>query len=303
MSAPTKFCIGDWCVDPAAGQILRGDEIVRLEARTMRLLLDLAEHAGEVVSIDDLLDRVWSGVIVTPNSVYQAVASLRRLLGDDPKQPRYIATVPRLGYRMVATVGPWTDPSVAARLRLHVSNRAFLIASVLGAVALIGIFFVYNQLARADYTVPASVALQPITVGVLPILDMTNKMDHELLADDMTEGVIDKLSKNPALRTPGPRPSFHLKGKHATLAQAVKALGVAFVVDGSIHTSGTKVRVAARLIRADNGFIIWSQTYDRPESEMPSVEDAIAEDVAGTLIKAAKRAQPAARINFSIGMP
>jgi len=62
----------------------------------MRLLLCLAEHAGEVVSIDDLLDQVWSDVIVAPDSVYQAVTSLRRLLGDDPKQPTYIATVPRL---------------------------------------------------------------------------------------------------------------------------------------------------------------------------------------------------------------
>ncbi len=79
----------------------------------MRLLLCLAEHAGEVVSIDDLLNQVWSEVIVAPDSVYQAVASLRRLLGDDPKQPTYIATVPRLGYRMVATVSPWADPSIA----------------------------------------------------------------------------------------------------------------------------------------------------------------------------------------------
>jgi DNA-binding winged helix-turn-helix (wHTH) protein len=79
----------------------------------MRLLLCLAERAGEVVSIDDLLDQVWSGVTVAPDSVYQAVATLRRQLGDDPKQPTYIATVPRLGYRMVATVGAWADQSVA----------------------------------------------------------------------------------------------------------------------------------------------------------------------------------------------
>ena len=58
----------------------------------MRLLLCLAEHAGEVVSIDDLLSQAWPDVTVTQDSVYQAVASLRRLLGDDPKQPTYIAT-------------------------------------------------------------------------------------------------------------------------------------------------------------------------------------------------------------------
>src|SRR5262245_37538182 len=90
--------IGAWKIDPAAGELSRDGQTVRVEARTMRLLLYLAQHAGEVVSIDELLNQVWSGVIVTPDSVYQAVTSLRRLLGDDARQPSYIANVPRLGY-------------------------------------------------------------------------------------------------------------------------------------------------------------------------------------------------------------
>src|SRR5580658_1887134 len=105
----TPLRIGEWRVNPASLEISRDGETARVEARTMRLLLCLAENAGEVVSIDELLNQVWSEVTVTPDSVYQAVASLRRLLGDDPKQPTYIATVPRLGYRMVATVSPWLD--------------------------------------------------------------------------------------------------------------------------------------------------------------------------------------------------
>src|SRR5712671_3299399 len=109
----TMLRVGDWCVHPASGQISRDGEIARVEVRTMRLLLCLAEHAGEVVSIDDLLSQVWSDVTVAPDSVYQAMASLRRLLGDDPKQPTYIETVPRLGYRMVATVRPWADQVIS----------------------------------------------------------------------------------------------------------------------------------------------------------------------------------------------
>src|ERR1700675_1038715 len=109
----TMLRIGAWCVNPTSGQISRDGETARVEVRTMRLLLRLAEHAGEVVSIDDLLNYVWSDVTVAPDSVYQAVASLRRLLGDDPKQPAYIETVPRLGYRMVATVAPWADKPAA----------------------------------------------------------------------------------------------------------------------------------------------------------------------------------------------
>src|SRR5207344_201959 len=64
--------------------------------------------------VDELLTQVWAGVVVTPDSVYQAVASLRRMLGDDARQPAYIATVPRLGYRLVAPVSVWADQVFAA---------------------------------------------------------------------------------------------------------------------------------------------------------------------------------------------
>src|SRR5260370_23096136 len=120
----TMLRVGDWCVNPASGQISRNGENARVEVRTLRLLLCVAEHVGEVVSIDDLLDRVWSDVTVAPDSVYQAVASLRRLLGDDPKQPAYIETVPRLGYRMVAAVSPWTDQSVS-QTGIHMNAQTF----------------------------------------------------------------------------------------------------------------------------------------------------------------------------------
>ena len=103
-TSKTVFRVGTWLVNPGTGEISRGDEALRLEGREMLLLQCLAERAGEVVSVDELLNRVWLGVVVSPDSVYQAVASLRRQLGDDSRQPTYIATVPRLGYRMVAKV-------------------------------------------------------------------------------------------------------------------------------------------------------------------------------------------------------
>ena len=281
--ATAKIRIGAWCVDPVAGQISREGEVVRLEARTLRLLLDLAGHAGEVVSIDDLLDRVWAGVIVTPDSVYQAVASLRRLLGDDPKRPSYIATVPRLGYRLVARVGPWTEgPAVATShapaAQAPIGRRTWLIAAAV--VAALGVVLAYERMTGAR---PAAVAHPAVAVGVLPFLDLTDTMDQEILVDDVTEGLVDKLSHQQALRTPGFRASFDLKGKHASVAEAARRLGVVYVVDGSVRKSGARLRIAARLMRADTGFVVWSQTYDRPLAELPAVQDAIAASVAGAL--------------------
>jgi transcriptional activator of cad operon len=96
--------IGAWRVDPALDEISTDGTTVKLEPRAMRVLVCLAEHAGQVVSVDQLLDAVWKDVVVTPDSVYQAVAGLRRALGDDAKEPAYIANVLRRGYRLVAPV-------------------------------------------------------------------------------------------------------------------------------------------------------------------------------------------------------
>ena len=98
------FHIGQWRVDPALDEISRDGETVKLEPRTMQVLVCLAERAGAVVSVSQLLDVVWKDLVVTPDSVYQAVAAVRRALGDDPKDPTYIANVPRRGYRLIVPV-------------------------------------------------------------------------------------------------------------------------------------------------------------------------------------------------------
>lgn len=315
-SITTTLRIGAWRVDPKSGQISRNGEIARVDVRTMRLLLCLAEQAGEVVSIDDLLSQVWSEVSVAPDSVYQAVASLRRLLGDDPKQPTYIETVPRLGYRMVAKVSPWTDSSIAERAiaqprpsptsdkeqatpttgrRLGGAFTWAAVAAICLAamIAFLLVFLIRSKVANNNLS--ASPAIAPQTqksIAVLPFLDLTDKMNEEPFADGMTEELIDKLSKIPGLRVPPPTASFYFKGQlwprshgtaQITIAEIAKKLAVAYVLDGSVRKSGTRLRVDARLIRADNGYVVWSETYDRPFDDILMVQDDIASEVAKAL--------------------
>jgi TolB-like protein/DNA-binding winged helix-turn-helix (wHTH) protein len=307
--------IGAWCVNPKSSEISRDGETARVEVRTMRLLLCLAEHADEVVSIDDLLNEVWSDVTVTPDSVYQAVASLRGLLGDDPKQPTYVATVPRLGYRMVATVSPWADQSVAqanaptpdappidapempktSGPRLS-SGFTWAVGAAL-SITLVLAFLFHGKVANnnpAASPAPFGIAPPPQkSIAVLPFLDLTDEMNQEPFADGMTEELIDKLSKIPGLQVPPPTSSFSFKGKlwprshgtpQMTIADIAKTLGVAYVLDGSVRKSGARLRVAARLIRADNGYVVWSETYDRPFNDILMVQD----DIAGEVTKALK---------------
>jgi len=258
---------------------VRDGTTVRLEARTMRLLMYLAEHAGQTVSIDDLLNQVWSGITVTSDSVYQAVASLRKQLGDDPKQPTYIATVPRLGYRMIAPVSPWTDTTPA----LDSGRRNKFAAAIAAGLLLIAAaaFLIHSHLSSS--TSQASAAVTPATsVGVVPFLDLTEGMKEEEFADGMTEELITRLSKVHGLRVLSPTASFYLKGKQMSVAEMAKALNSNYLVDGSVRKSGSRVRVAARLVRAENGFVIWSETYDRSLDDILMVQD----DIAGNVTKA-----------------
>jgi transcriptional activator of cad operon len=286
---PTMLKIGEWRVNPASGEISRCEETIRLEARTMRLLLSLAERAGEVVSIDDLLTQVWSGVIVSPDSVYQAVASLRRQLGDDPKQPTYIATVPRLGYQMVAQVraldGQETSSQAGEKVSAWSKDRLPWLSGTVACVAviLVSVLFFHNRLGNDNKAAPTVIAAQPQkSIAVLPFLDLTEGMKEEEFADGMTEELIDKLSKIPGLRVPAPTSSFYFKNKQVPVAEIAKSLGVAYVIDGSVRKSGTRVRVAARLVRAENGYVIWTDTYDRPFDDIVMVQD----DIAGEVTKA-----------------
>jgi transcriptional activator of cad operon len=324
--------IGAWRVSPASGHISQNGVTSRVEVRTMRLLLCLAEHAGEVVSIDDLLNQVWPEVTVAPDSVYQAVTSLRRLLGDDPKQPAYIETVPRLGYRMIAAVSPWADqsdaptgahanapagahaiaqthssPSSAGEPPTFATNGApatpkksdhrlsTRIALALGAaicVALIFAFLFRGKLVNFNDLGSPAIAPQPQkSIAVLPFLDLTDAMNQEPFADGMTEELIDKLSKVPGLRVPSPTASFYFKGQlwprsngapQTTVADIARILSVAYVLDGSVRKSSSRLRVDARMIRADNGYVVWSETYDRPFDDILMVQD----DIAGKVTKA-----------------
>ncbi|MGD0733763.1 MAG: winged helix-turn-helix domain-containing protein [Terracidiphilus sp.] len=309
--ASVALRIGAWRFIPASGEISREGETVRLEARTLRLLLCLAEHPGEIVSVDTLLDQVWTGVNVSPDSVYQAVASLRRLLGDDSRQSAYIATVPRLGYRMVASVEPWVDSpngSSAAPSRPETKstklqttdstiaaasstapppsrrNRRFLMA----AAAIFCLAFPAAYILRDGFKTlrppaPAVPATPQNSVAVLPFLDLTEGMKNEEFADGITEELIDKLSKVPGLKVPSPTSSFYYKDKQVPVAEIAKSLHVAYALDGSLRKSGTWVRVDVRLLRADNGFIVWSETYDQPMSDILTIQDDIAVKVTNAL--------------------
>lgn len=119
---PPAFDLGPWHVDPVLDELLRGSEVRKLEPRSMRLLVALAHAGGALVTADALLDTVWPGLVVTPSSLYDAVAQLRKALG-----PGHIGTVPRKGYRLLTPVQHRAGLSEAAAAQPGLGPRSIAV--------------------------------------------------------------------------------------------------------------------------------------------------------------------------------
>jgi TolB-like protein/DNA-binding winged helix-turn-helix (wHTH) protein/Tfp pilus assembly protein PilF len=271
----------------------------------MRLLVCLADHAGQVVSVEQLLDEVWKDVIVTPDSVYHAVAALRRMLGDDTKHPSYIANVLRRGYRLVAPVIPWveapampeaqgaTAPEQATSVPIQAAGTAPSLRRF-GIVLIVALAFLIAYLAVGRLWPTTRVAVQhaPITastsvgdksIAVLAFADMSEKKDQEYFSDGLSEELLNLLSKVPELHVAARTSAFSFKGRSDDIPTIAGKLHVAHVLEGSVRKSGNHLRVTAQLIRADTGYHLWAETYDRQLDDVFKVQDEIATAVVKAL--------------------
>ncbi len=281
--------IGAWQVRPELGDILCEGVVKKLDPRTMRLLMFLAERPGEIVKLTDLLDGVWGKAVVTQHSVYEAVAALRRALGDAADHPEYIATLPRRGYRLIAAVVPPSAPAerdvghatsaviVATRDLLTPVPRTRLTPTVWLGVA-IGLAAAVWAAWFTHTTPPASLEHAPVdkTIAVLPFVDFSEKKDQEYLADGLAEELLDVLANLPGLRVVARTSSFQFKNKNHDVRNIGSQLGVAYVVEGSIRRSGDRVRVAAQLIRTSDGAHQWSGTFDHNVGDTLQLQSQIA---------------------------
>lgn len=284
---PTPLQIGDWCVDPSLDQITRDGKAIKLEPRAMGVLMCLAEHAGQVVTVDELLGTVWKDVVVTSDSVYQAVGALRKAFGDNSKEPTYIANVLRRGYRLVAPVTPWIEPPESpiplatglpyAGARPRWPRVAVAIALVVGAVIIVWSFRGHHAAqggsGAADITTPE---LRAQSVAVMPFLDMSDTKDQQYFADGLTEELIERLASVPRLHVVARSSSFYFKGKPSTVTQIARTLGVSYLLEGSVRKAGNGIRVTAHMVRGDDGYDLWSETYNRPLADIFNIQDEIA---------------------------
>jgi TolB-like protein/Tfp pilus assembly protein PilF len=122
------------------------------------------------------------------------------------------------------------------------------------------------------------------SIAVLPFVNMSSDKDQEYFSDGLSEELINLLAKVPELHVSARTSSFYFKGKQTLIADVAKALGVTNVLEGSVRKSGKTLRITAQLVRADNGYPIWSETYDRPLDDIFKIQD----DIAGAVVSSLK---------------
>jgi TolB-like protein/DNA-binding winged helix-turn-helix (wHTH) protein/Flp pilus assembly protein TadD len=304
---PSKFRVDDLEVDIGKAEVSRGDEKIALPKLSFDLLCAWINAAPAIVTNDELLQQVWPGLQVSPESVAQRVKLLRSAIGDDSQQPRYILGVRGRGYRLIPVperlgesrlpAGDATNPSVntvsatipgqptlqslTPKGSAGRPKRVIIAVAVLVAVGVVVVGWHYWSSSHAAQ--PATVAMADKSIAVLPFVDMSEKKDQEYFADGMAEEIIDLLAKIPGLKIIGRTSSFQFKGKTEDLRSIGTQLKVTYLLQGSVRRSGDRLRVTAQLINSKDGAHLWSETYDRNLSDILTMQDEIAIKVAGAL--------------------
>jgi TolB-like protein/DNA-binding winged helix-turn-helix (wHTH) protein/Tfp pilus assembly protein PilF len=291
--------VGEWRVDPDLDELSRGEETIRVEPRTMRLLMRLAAHAGRVVDVQQLLEEVWPNVVVTHGSVYQAVAQLRQILGDDCEHPSYIENLPRRGYRLIAAVASWdtasqaaTDPTLAAQGLTQMTIRSVGAGQQLASQGPVSAASTTPRAvggetprefhAHLGHNVGTWSAFEK-SIAVLPFTNLSSDQENEYFGDGLAEEILNALSHIPELHVAARSSTFTFKNKGLNVSEIAERLRVATVLEGSVRRAADRLRITVQLVDAETGFHLWSERFDRRLSDIFEIQEEIAGAIAERL--------------------
>lgn len=283
----------------------------------MELLLFLVEHRGELVTREQIVERIWGkGVFLdTDNSINAAISKIRQLLRDDPEQPQFIQTVTGRGYRFIAPVtevhgddlaaAPITPPlatSVPASQPARAIPRRWLIpvvSAVIFATAIGGWFLWTRSRVRPQ---PATARLM---IAVLPFENLTGDATQDYFSDGMTEEMITQLGRlDPDRLGVIARTSvMHYKHSQESLDQIGRSLGVQYVLEGSLRRDGKRVRIAAQLIQVKDQTHLWAREYDRQINGLLALQSEIAGGISDEIQIALGNRKPVAPTQSQLSPP
>ena len=287
----TVFRFGAFVLVPGERLLLRDGKPLALTGKAFDLLATLVRQPGHLLTKDELLRAVWPSVVVEEVNLSVNVSALRKVLGSAPGTAEWIETVPRQGYRFNAAVeigdldttrgtppaevaiSPGgDDASQVVDVAPRLSRRN--VAWVLGVLSVTGLAVVASARWLGGRTPYRSVAVLPFTVDEAP---------NTYLVDGLVEGVINGLTRMPALRVMPRASSIQFKGAKGDPVAAGRALDVAAVVTGSLSGGSDGVRLQVELVDVARSAQVWSTAYQVAAADLPLLEMRVMHDLAGAM--------------------
>ena len=302
---PYSFQLADWVVYPTTHRLQRGDTEVRLEPKVMALLVCLMNHAGEMVTREEIERQVWGRAVVGYDALTSSIIKLRKALGDNSRRPRFIETVSKKGYRLIAPVRhahPLQSATMvpASAQNVNRSHRNLLMVGlVMVMVAALGsaIFF------RGEVSRTAPVASDKPSIAVLPFTHLGNDPAQGYFTDGITADITTSLSKLSGLFVIASSSVQNYRKLPTDIKQVAATLGVRYVLEGNARRSGKHLRVNVQLVDATTGFHLWAERYDRDMQDVLDIQDDITAKIVDTLsvkLTEAERQRSARRYTVNI---
>ncbi len=289
-AAPEDLWVGDWRVAADLNHISRDGIVVRLEPKAMAVLLHLACRPRQVASREELLAAVWPGLVVGDNALTQVVIKLRKALGDTAREPAYVESIAKKGYRLIAEVrqsgvGPPGDLPVSpegrpARRRPTLRRGGVALAAVLLVGAAIWAWQSATRhaptasAANADAR-PASQASLP-TVLVESFKNLGPKAEQSPIAQAVTVDLVTDLSKVSGIRVASRRNTDDA-------ARAGDRLQASYVLSGTLQEEGNRLRLNVLLTEAGSGRAIWTERFDRRVKDLFTLQDDLVRSILDVL--------------------
>ena len=286
-------------LDLRAGELRKRGLRVRLQQQPFQVLAMLLEHAGEVVSREELQKKLWPAdtFVDFDHGLNKAINKIREALGDSAESPRFVETVARRGYRFLADVrvadaAPCSQPgartsasSRGRRSRSPGSRRQTRDAHTSSAATCVDDIGVRAaRPAGLSRRLEASFRNRPSPVirslAVLPLESLSSDASQDYFADGMTDELISDLGQISALRVISRTSVMAYKHTRKSLPQIARELNVDAVVEGTVLRSGDQVRITAQLIDASADRHVWSQSYQGELRDTLALQNNVARAIA-----------------------
>lgn len=276
---------GTFELELASGELRRAGVLIKIQALPVQLLILLTERAGDIVSREEIRRALWDDTTFVDfdRSINFSINQIREALGDDRLHPRYIETLPRKGYRFIASVrvegGEFSKKDEIAGLAVipktgTAAGRPWrmIAAIVVLLVAIAGLAKIGSRWYHASRSIKS--------LAVLPLENLSHDPEQEYFVDGMTDDLITDLAKISALRVVSRSSVMQYKGSKKTASEIARDLNVDAVLEGTVARYGDRVRITAQLIGADPEKHLWAEKYETNLSDILTVQDDVAKAVA-----------------------